>query len=100
MSDEVRYPPDDRWWVKALRFANLLDDEVNKLSPVKVNVWAANLGGLSTTVATIAAWIGAHWGMLDHILSVAPVVGAHLWHAHVTHAADKRERNLQRARMK
>jgi hypothetical protein len=93
-------PPDDWWLVKALRFCNVLDDAKNILSPVKVNVWSANLASISTVFAGILAWVTSHWGMLDHVMSIAPVVGGYLGGTHTFHHFDKRERNLQKARMK
>lgn len=94
------YPPDDRWFVRWARFINILDDNENKLSPTKINVWGANIAGISTAAATIFAWVGAHWQMLDHVMSVAPLVGGYLGHAFTAHHFDKREHNLQAARMK
>lgn len=91
------YPPDDRGWVKAARFLNILDDAENKLSPVKVNVWGANLAAFSTIAAGVLQWIGGHLGQVGEI---GTLVGGWLGQAHMMHHADKRERNLQEARMK
>ena len=91
------YPADDRWYVRAGRFLNVLDDEVNKLSPVKLNVWAANMSAVSTFAATAMTWFGAHLVGVEQAWALA---GGWLAHAHVTHHFDKRERNMHAAQMK
>ena len=94
---EPVYPANDVWWVKSLRFANLLDDDANKLSPVKLNVWAANLAAISAFAATAATWLGAH---LPGVEQSWALVGGWLGQAHATHHFDKRERNLAAVRLK
>lgn len=89
----VIYPEPTKWWVKTFRFINVLDDDANKLSPVKINVWGANLSAFSTVFAGGCAWVTGHWDMLAHIIDVAPVVGGYLTHAHSFHFADKKERH-------
>ena len=93
---DPRFPPDELWRVRTLRFANLLDDEKNMLSPVKLNVWAANVGAISTVAATIVSWIGGHVTGIESLWAGA--VGW-LTQAHAVHHLDKRERNLQKVRM-
>ena len=93
---DPRYPSDSKRTVRLLRFAQLLDDEKNALSPVKLNVWAANLGAISTVAATIASWVGGHIGGIESLW--AGSIGW-LTQAHATHHLDKRERNLQKTRM-
>jgi hypothetical protein len=95
---DIWNPPSDAWYVKPLRFANLLDDARNVMSPVKVNLWSANIAGASTVAATILAWVSSHWAILDHVMSVAPVVGGYLGGSHTVHHFDKRERNKQASR--
>lgn len=95
----IIYPPPDKWWVKCLRFANVLDDDANKLSPTKVNVWGSVIAGVSTAAASVIAFITAHWGILDHVMSIGPLVGTWLGHSFTAHHMDKRERNVDKARM-
>lgn len=80
----------------AADFLNLLDDDTRKLSPVKFNAWAANLGVFSTFVATLFAWTGAHVQGMEALWG-----GAMTWltQAHTTHHFDKRERNISEARL-
>ena len=91
------YPASDRWWVKSLRFANLLDDVDNKLSPVKVNLWSANLTAVSAGAATVLAWLGGHMHLVADLWGP---VGTWLVQAHATHHFDKRERNVASARLR
>lgn len=93
---DVIYPQPTKWYVRALRFANMLDDQENKLSPVKINVWAANITVLSTAVAAGFAWFSGHLGFVDQVF--APVM-TWLTHAHTVHHFDKRERSVAEARM-
>jgi len=93
------YPPDTSRVIKVARFVNVLDDSENKLSPVKINLWAANLAGMSTVAAGILAWIGGHWDMLGHVMDIGPMVGSYLGGSHASHHYDKKERNLSEARM-
>lgn len=93
----IWYPPSDGRSMKALRFANLLDDEKNILSPVKFNLWSANLVGLSAGVATVLHWLGGHIGMVGEMW--APL-GGWIAQAHISHHYDKRERNKQELRLK
>lgn len=97
MADPVWFPPNESRLVKAARFVNVLDDAHNILSPVKINVWGANLAAFSTIAAGIVGWIGGH---LSHVNEIGTLVGGWLGQAHMMHHADKRERNLQAARMK
>ena len=83
--------------VKALRFANLLDDAKNVVSPVKVNVWAANLTTICAGAATVLSWLGGHLGLVTELWGP---IGGWLASAHATHHFDKRERNKQAVRMK
>jgi hypothetical protein len=94
------YPGDHALIVRAGRFLNVLDDADNKLSPVKLNVWGANLAGFSTAAAAVLAWISGHWAMLEHVTQIGALVGPYLGAAHTAHHMDKRDRNLQVARMK
>lgn len=96
----IWYPSPDGWMVKGLRFANLLDDAKNVLSPVKFNLWAANLSGVSAVAAGLFAWIGQHYGMLAHVGDISSLVGPYLAGSHVVHHFDKRERNQQEVRLK
>jgi hypothetical protein len=86
----ARYASDDSLWVRVGRFLNILDDEFNKLSPVKFNAWAANFAALSTCIGTAFAWIGGHLGGIETVWG-----GTIAWltQAHVTHHMDKKERN-------
>ena len=96
MAYEIKFPDSDKWYVRWLRFANMLDDEKNILSPVKLNVWAANVGTFSTFVATVFAWSGSHIQGIEALWG-----GAMTWltHAHTVHHFDKRERNVEKVRM-
>lgn len=82
--------------IRVLRFCNVLDDVENKLSPVKLNVWAANMGAVGTAIGTGFAWVSGHVGGIEPIYA-----GMMTWltHAHTVHHFDKRERNVQQARM-
>lgn len=87
--DVLVYPDSNDWWVKALRFCNLLDDQENKLSPVKVNLWAANAVVVGTGLSSLLGHVGADvW---------TPVL-SWLTHAHTVHHFDKRERSIARVR--
>lgn len=90
-------PPNDHWLIKGARFLNVLDDAKNVLSPVKMNLWAANMTAVSAGAATVLAWIGGHMGVAAELWGP---IGGWLTQAHATHHFDKRERNLQTARMK
>lgn len=85
-----KYADDSRWLVRVGRFLNVLDDDVNKLSPVKVNAWAANLAAISAMVGTGLAWFSGHMGGIETVWTAA---GGWLAQAHITHHMDKRERN-------
>jgi hypothetical protein len=86
----AKYPSDDHWAVKSLRFLNILDDQENKLSPTKVNLWAASLTGMGSMVTLVLAWVGQHTGMVNEVMSVMGPVGGWLAQAHVTHHYDKK----------
>jgi len=90
------YPPDEHRWIKAARFANVLDDQVNALSPTKINVWSANLATVGAAVATVVAWIGGHAGMIGDLWGP---IGGWLTQAHATNHFDKREKNKAKERM-
>ena len=96
MSDDPWTPPDEWKLVKAGRFLNLLDDAKNILSPTKINLWAANLGAISAMAVAIFAWVGNHMSGIETVMG-----GAIGWltQASVFHHNDKKERNLQKARM-
>lgn len=96
----ARYPSDDSLGVRALRFLNVLDDAENELSPTKLNAWGAVLAGAATVLGTIFSWLANHADALQHILDIAPIVGGYITHAAAWRHFDKRERNLQAARMK
>lgn len=98
--EPVWYPDAGSRLVKAARFVNVLDDAHNILSPVKINLWAANLTAFSTAAAGVFAWIAAHFQMLEHISQIGDFVGPYLAGSHAVHHFDKRERNLQVSRMK
>lgn len=95
MVDEIIYPDATKKYVKALRFANLLDDAHNAVSWTKVHVLAANIAGISSTTGLIFAWFTSHWGIVQHVLDVMPVVGGYLTHAHAMNLMDKGQRNKQ-----
>ncbi len=82
--------------IAVLRFLNVLDDDINRLSPVKINTWAANLGAVSTAVGTALAWVGGHTAGIE---TIAMASAGWLTQAHATRHFDKRERNLQTARL-
>ena len=86
------YPPDDRWWVKALRFVNVLDETANKLSPTKLQAWGATLNAIYQAATAD----------FSHVAGVtqAGVSALYAGAAHVLHQTDKREQNLQAVRMK
>lgn len=90
------YPPDDRLWVRAARFVNILDDSFNALSPVKINVWSANLATTGAAVATVWSWLAGH---ASNIADLWGPLGGWISQAHITHHFDKRERNKQQERM-
>ncbi|HCE08611.1 MAG TPA: hypothetical protein DEQ40_08425 [Oxalobacteraceae bacterium] len=97
---EIWYPSANGRAVKALRFLNLLDDAKNVMSPVKMNLWSANLAAFSTVMAGILGWMAGHWGMLEHVGQVGSLVGPYLGGSHIVHHFDKSERNKQASRMK
>lgn len=94
---EITYPPSDARWVKVLRFCNLLDDGDNKLSPVKFGLWGAHLATWTTFGAQVMTWFGHHLPGVEHAWNV---VLPWLAGSHAAHHFDKRERNLQVARLK
>ncbi|MBL6852394.1 MAG: hypothetical protein ISS15_05280 [Alphaproteobacteria bacterium] len=100
MSDPVWYPPDDWRVVKLMRFLNLLDDAHNVASPVKFNLWSANLVTVAAGAATVLAWIGQHLPHWDVVAAGWTPLMTWLGHAHFAHAGDKKERNRQSVRMK
>lgn len=87
---EIKYAKSDSKVVKALRFANLLDDTKNILSPVKFNVWASNIGALSAMGATIFAWMGNHMQGIETVWT-----GSIAWltHSHVMHLGTKKQKS-------
>lgn len=93
MSDDESTPwlPPNEWRIVHLaRFINILDDEKNVLSPVKINVWSANIAAVSTMIAAIFSWFAGH------ITGIETMMGASIgWltQAHATHHFDKKERN-------
>jgi hypothetical protein len=87
MEPEIIYPDPTRWYVRTMRFFNILDDNRNILSPVKVNLWSANMAAVSTFLATVLAWLGNH---LSGIEQVWIPVGTWLAHAHTSHHYDKK----------
>lgn len=74
-------PPDTAWFVKAGRFLNVLDAELNVLSPVKVQAWVATIAAGATQ---ISAFVIGHADMIQQGSSI-------LWAglAHLTHQVDK-----------
>jgi hypothetical protein len=82
--------------LKFLEFANCLDDDSKKLSPVKINAWGANIAVFSTFAATVFGWTGGH---LQGIESLWGGTMTWLAQAHVVHHFDKRERNINEARL-
>lgn len=96
----ILFPDPAKWYVKSLRFANLLDDACNAVSWTKVHVLAANIAGLSSTAGLIVSWFTAHWDIVTHVLDVMPVVGGYVTHAHAMHLMDKGQRNKQTIEMK
>jgi hypothetical protein len=92
-----KYPDDGKWFIKMSRFINILDDDDNKLSPVKFNVWGANLGAVSAFAATAASWMGAHIPFLEQGYTL---IAGWMAHAHTAHHFDKKERNTQAVRLK
>lgn len=83
------YPADEKWYVKLGRFVNVLDDDLNKLSPVKLNVWAANLTAVGATIGTGLSWFAGHLAGLETVWGAT--IG-YLTHAHITHHEDKKAR--------
>ncbi len=76
-------PPDDRWYVKLGRFLNVLDAEINVLSPVKIQAWVATITAAATQVT---GFLHSHY---DMIASGTSMVWATL--AHAAHLMDKRQ---------
>ncbi len=79
--------------VDLLDFCNCLDDATHRLSPVKVNLWSANLAGALTSTAAFWAFVTAHWAMLSHAVDLGSIVGPYLAGSHAAHFADKGQRN-------
>lgn len=84
------YPPDEKWWVKTGRFLNVLDDQQNKLSPVKINAWASTAAMIGAACATFLSWLAGHLGGLEVMWEGVLGWGVQ---AHVTHQFDKRNKN-------
>lgn len=93
MADEIIFPDPTKRYVKALRFANLLDDAHNAISWTKVHVLCANIAGFSSVLTLILAWITAHENILKDALDVLPATMTYLSHAHAMHLLDKGQRN-------
>ena len=87
---DIIFPDPTKWYVKVLRFLNMLDDGFNMLSPVKLNVWSANMAAVSTILASTFGWVSGHLGLASEVWT--PVM-TWLTHAHTVHHFDKRERN-------
>lgn len=87
------YPADSSRFARWCRPLNILDDVDNKLSPVKINVWASNCAGGLTAAGTIFAWLANHAALLDHVGAVASVIGPYLAGSHVIHQINKRNNN-------
>jgi hypothetical protein len=93
---EILFPDPTKWYVKIFRFMNILDDAHNILSPVKMNVWAANLGAVSTMVATVFSYMSGHIVGIESLW--AGSVGW-LTHAHTMHHLDKGQRSKTKIEM-
>lgn len=91
------YPPDSSLLVRVGRFLNILDDGFNALSPVKINLWGANLAAYAAGAGTILTWLSGH--LSSGVADLWAPLGGWLTQAHVTHHFDKRERNKQNERM-
>ena len=89
MADVPLYPASTHWWVKAARFINILDPDVNGLSPTRIQAWA------STTTSILAIWhdIGAPVAQTvdGYVATAASLVWAGL--SHWSYHVGKRERN-------
>ena len=90
MADEIKFPDPDKWYVRLLRFANMLDDGHNMLSPTKLNLWGALFATCSAAAGTAWAWFTGHITGIEHLW--APVA-TWMTHAMTAHHFDKRERN-------
>ena len=86
----ARYPSDESRFARWLRPLNVLDDADNKLSPVKINCWAANCAGAFTAMAGIFGWITGHVAMLNGALQIGSLVGPYWGGSHVAHHYDKK----------
>lgn len=83
-------PPDTAWFVKIGRFLNVLDAEINVLSPVKIQAWVATVSAAATQ---LSGFLHSHY---DMIASGTSLIWAAL--AHATHQVDKTNQAKNRAR--
>lgn len=90
-------PPDGGKWVKTLRFLNVLDDDHNRLSPTKINVWAASAATFSAGTLTILHWVSGHIGMIGELWGP---IGGWLTQSHLQNQFNKRDRNKHVENMK
>lgn len=96
MAEEIIFPDANKRSIKTLRFLNILDDEHNVISWTKVHLICSDFAGATTIVGTIFSWITGHWDTLTHAITIAPIVGGYMTHAHAMHLMDKNQRNSTR----
>lgn len=90
-----KYPSDDSKTMRVLRFLNVLDPDVNALSPTRIQAWVATLtsfGALAHTVLSVGASIQE--ASSNTIISGIAVLWAHK--AHQTYVQGKRSGDDQR----
>lgn len=82
--------PDTHWLNKIGRFLNVMDPEINILSPVRIQAWGTTVGALYTTLSAD----------FSHIAGAAQsgVMVVYAGLAHLIHAKDKQEHNAQEIR--
>lgn len=86
----MKYPEDNRWYVVAGRFLNVLDADANMLSPVRIQAWLATVGAVGVQ---FAQFLTDHQNVLASGFSLA-----YAGLAHATHLVDKRWRSLNNVR--
>jgi hypothetical protein len=81
MPDTRNYPADDKWYVRSGRFLNVLDPEVNMLSPTRLQAWAATFSAFAGLahdfLSTASTAAGA---VTNSVTSIAGIVWAHYAH--------------------
>lgn len=79
--NEIIFPDGTKRWVKVARFLNILDPQVNALSPTRIQAWTATASSFVTILHDTMAAVGHETLSVGNaIATVGSVMWAHLAH--------------------